>query len=111
LGIIEFPHGLLDAVGGERGMEKFGACFEGPDDPRTGNAGRHDLLEILMTAGCCWPTAGSAVGGSGPRRAILMVDLNQVVDDAGRLLRLPQRSSLRRAGPLGLAHSSTPISR
>lgn len=33
-------------------MEEFGACFEGLDDPRTGNAGRHDLLEILMIALC-----------------------------------------------------------
>ena len=33
-------------------MEGFGACFEGLDDPRTGNAGRHDLLELLMIALC-----------------------------------------------------------
>ena len=31
-------------------MEGFIACFEGLEDPRTGNAGRHDLLEILMIA-------------------------------------------------------------
>jgi predicted transposase YbfD/YdcC len=52
LGIIDSTHELLDAVGGERGMEGFGACFEGLDDPRTGNAGRHDLLELLMIALC-----------------------------------------------------------
>ena len=34
------------------GMEAFAACFEGLEDPRTGNAGRHDLLEILMIALC-----------------------------------------------------------
>ena len=33
-------------------MEGFTACFEGLDDPRTGNAGRHDLLEMLMIALC-----------------------------------------------------------
>lgn len=33
-------------------MEAFAACFEDLDDPRTGNAGRHDLLEILMIAFC-----------------------------------------------------------
>lgn len=33
-------------------MEGFAACFEGLDDPRTGNAGRHDLLEIVMMALC-----------------------------------------------------------
>ena len=33
-------------------MEGFGACFEGLEDPRTGNAGRYELLEILMIALC-----------------------------------------------------------
>ena len=33
-------------------MEAFEDCFEGLEDPRTGNAGRHDLLEILMIALC-----------------------------------------------------------
>jgi len=33
-------------------MEGFTACFKDLKDPRTGNAGRHDLLEILMIALC-----------------------------------------------------------
>ena len=33
-------------------MDGFAACFEGLDDPRTGNAGRHELLEMLMIALC-----------------------------------------------------------
>ena len=33
-------------------MERFAACFGALEDPRTGNAGRHDLLEILMIALC-----------------------------------------------------------
>src|SRR5208337_1905023 len=33
-------------------MDGFTAFFEGLDDPRTGNAGRHDLLEMLMIALC-----------------------------------------------------------
>jgi predicted transposase YbfD/YdcC len=33
-------------------MDGFTACFEGLADPRTGNAGRHDLLEMLMIALC-----------------------------------------------------------
>ena len=33
-------------------MDGFGACFEGIKDPRTGNAGRHKLLDILMIALC-----------------------------------------------------------
>jgi len=31
-------------------MEGFAACFAGLEDPRTNNAGRHDLLEILVIA-------------------------------------------------------------
>ena len=31
-------------------MERFQACFEDLADPRTGNAQRHDLLEILLIA-------------------------------------------------------------
>ena len=33
-------------------MEGFAECHEDLEDPRTGNAGRHDLLEILMIALC-----------------------------------------------------------
>src|SRR5436853_1092250 len=33
-------------------MEAFAACFEGLDDPRTGNAALHDLHESLMIALC-----------------------------------------------------------
>jgi predicted transposase YbfD/YdcC len=33
-------------------MEAFAACFESLEDPRNGNAGRHDLLELLMIAFC-----------------------------------------------------------
>ena len=33
-------------------MEGFAECYEDLEDPRTGNAGRHDLLEILMIALC-----------------------------------------------------------
>jgi len=33
-------------------MEGFATCFGELEDPRTGNAGRHDLLEILMIALC-----------------------------------------------------------
>ena len=33
-------------------MDGFTVCFEGLTDPRTGNAGRHDLLEMLIIALC-----------------------------------------------------------
>src|SRR5271166_3691512 len=39
-------------------MDGFTACFEGLDDPRTGNAGRHDLLEMLMIALCTMLSGG-----------------------------------------------------
>lgn len=33
-------------------MEEFGACWEGLEDPRTGNATLHDLHDLLMIALC-----------------------------------------------------------
>jgi hypothetical protein len=33
-------------------MEGFAKCFDDLEDPRTGNAGRHDLLEILKISLC-----------------------------------------------------------
>jgi hypothetical protein len=33
-------------------VEEFVACLEGLEDPRTGNAGRHDFYELLMIAFC-----------------------------------------------------------
>ena len=33
-------------------MDQFAACWEGLEDPRTGNAGLHDLHELLMIALC-----------------------------------------------------------
>jgi hypothetical protein len=33
-------------------MEGLAACFEDLADPRTGNAGRHDLVEIMVVALC-----------------------------------------------------------
>jgi predicted transposase YbfD/YdcC len=33
-------------------VEAFAECFEDLDDPRTGNAGLHNLLEVLMIALC-----------------------------------------------------------
>ena len=33
--------------------EQFGSCWEGLDDPRCGNAARHDFHELLMIALCC----------------------------------------------------------
>lgn len=39
-------------------MEGFAACFADLTDPRTGNAGRHDLLEMLVIALCSVLTGG-----------------------------------------------------
>jgi predicted transposase YbfD/YdcC len=33
-------------------LERFAACWEGLDDPRTGNAGLHDFHELLVIALC-----------------------------------------------------------
>ena len=34
-------------------LEQFGACWEGLEDPRNGNAVLHDFHELLMIALCC----------------------------------------------------------
>lgn len=39
-------------------MEGFAACFAALDDPRSGNAGRHDMLEMLVIAVCTLLTGG-----------------------------------------------------
>jgi hypothetical protein len=44
--LLILPPGLQ----GRGGMERFGACFVELADPRTGNAQRHELLEILLIA-------------------------------------------------------------
>ena len=36
----------------ETRLDQFVACFEGLKDPRTGNAGLHDLHELLVIALC-----------------------------------------------------------
>jgi predicted transposase YbfD/YdcC len=37
---------------GRDGLDQFAACWEGLEDPRTGNAGLHDFHELLMIALC-----------------------------------------------------------
>lgn len=39
-------------------MEEFGACWEGLDDPRTGNAALHDFHDLLMIALCAVLSGG-----------------------------------------------------
>lgn len=34
-------------------LEQFGACWEGLEDPRSGNAALHDFHELLMIGLCC----------------------------------------------------------
>jgi hypothetical protein len=33
-------------------LDQFSACWEGPQDPRTGNAGLHIFHDLLMIALC-----------------------------------------------------------
>jgi len=42
-------------------LEQFGECWEGLEDPRSGNAGLHDFHELLAIALCC-----VLCGGQGP---------------------------------------------
>jgi hypothetical protein len=34
-------------------LEQFGSCWEGLEDPRSGNASLRDYQELLMIALCC----------------------------------------------------------
>ena len=48
-------------MAGEETLEQFASCWEGLEDPRTGNATLHDFHELLMIALCC-----VLCGGQGP---------------------------------------------
>lgn len=39
-------------------LEQFGSCWEGLEDPRSGNAGLHDFHELLLIALCCVLSGG-----------------------------------------------------
>src|SRR5208283_3867737 len=45
------PLGVWDTPG-EATMDRFVECWEGLEDPRTGNAGLHDFYELLIIALC-----------------------------------------------------------
>ncbi len=45
----------------EAALDQFIACFEGLKDPRTGNAGLHDLHELLFIALCAVLSGGQGV--------------------------------------------------
>ena len=45
----------------EEELEQFASCWEGLEDPRSGNATLHDFRELLMIALCC-----VLCGGQGP---------------------------------------------
>ena len=52
LGEIDSPFWRSRQVTREDGLDQFIACWEGLEDPRTGNAGLHDFHELLVIALC-----------------------------------------------------------
>src|SRR3954470_3118006 len=42
----------MNRAPGKTAMDQFADCWEGLEDPRTGNAGLHDFHELLMIALC-----------------------------------------------------------
>jgi len=50
----------------QESLEQFGECWEGLEDPRSGNAGLHDFHELLAIALCC-----VLCGGQGPTEMAL----------------------------------------
>src|SRR5260370_25191171 len=77
-------------------MDRFRDCFSEVEDPRSGNARRHDLAEILVIALCtvlcgggsCGDMAGFAEGKEGFLREFL------VLEDG-----LPSHGTFRRGFP------------
>ena len=52
MGEIDSPFWRSRQVTWEDGLDQFIACWEGLEDPRTGNAGLHDFHELLVIALC-----------------------------------------------------------
>ena len=52
-------------------MEGLAACFEDLKDPRTGNAGQHDLIKIMVIA-LCTVLSGFSHSRSQPPRLVAM---------------------------------------
>ena len=59
-------------------MDQFAACWEGLEDPRTGNAGLHDFHELLMIALCTvlcgWQSAVAMARFADPVRGVVAID-------------------------------------
>ena len=68
-------------------MDGFIACFDGLEDPRTGNAGRHDLLEILMIALCTVLCGGQSA-----------VDMAEFAEDKGSMANCGSRDLVEGIG-------------
>ena len=98
---LEFADGLIEGlrvesesilpppVGGHEVavMDGFAACIDGLDDPRTGNAARHDVLAMLLIALCTvLPGCEHFTDYGGVRP-----------DEAGISARLPQSGAWRAA--------------
>jgi len=50
-------------------LDQFIACWEGLEDPRTGNAGLHDFHELLIIALCtCYAAVRVRLPWSGLRK-------------------------------------------
>jgi hypothetical protein len=64
-------------------LDQFVACFEGLEDPRTGNAGLHDFHELLIIALCggqgATHTAAFAVAKEPFLRGFLKLDNGPVL--------------------------------
>ena len=87
-------------------MDQFVACFEGLEDPRSGNAGLHDVHELLMIALCAVLCGGQgathmaafAVAKEPFLRSFLKLENGLPSHDTfSRLFRLPDPGQFRAA--------------
>src|SRR3954464_11868545 len=57
----------MNSAPGKTAMDQFADCWEGLEDPRTGNAGLHDFHELLMIALCTVLCGGQSAVDMGLR--------------------------------------------
>ncbi len=107
-------------------MEEFAADFQGAADPRTGNAGRHELREIPTVALCTMLSGGASCADMALfgrarrdfRRAVLTHSHgvprhrgwggSPCLDMFSRMPRLPDPTPFRRCFPLAFMGDASP---
>jgi len=68
-------------------LEEFGACWEGLEDPRTGNAALHEFHDLLMIALCTVLCSGQNATDMPAARGVPYLKLTGTVSGAWQMAR------------------------